>query len=246
LANTTLDGIAAIIDDKYHWRKGYNPKKVNFVRYADDVIITADSEETASEIDEMIRQFLKDRGLELSEKKTTITHIDNGFDFLGWNFRKYKGKLLIKPSKKSMDKVTRTIGDIIKEAKAWTQEDLIDTLNPIITGWSNYHQAVVSKAAFYKIDHMIWSMLWRWAKRRHPENKAKKWIIKRYWHKEGTRNWVFSAEGKNLKLLSDTKIVRHIPLKLIRNPYLDKGYFEVRRNKLRIRRISSRYKAIGL
>ena len=90
MANTTLDGIAAIIDDKYHWRKGYNPKKVNFVRYADDVIITADSEETASEIDEMIRQFLKDRGLELSEKKTTITHIDNGFDFLGWNFRKYK------------------------------------------------------------------------------------------------------------------------------------------------------------
>jgi len=79
----------------------------------------------------MIRRFLKERGLELSEKKTTITHIDDGFDFLGWNFRKYKGKLLIKPSKKSIDKVTQIIGDRIKDGMAWTQEDLIDTLNPV-------------------------------------------------------------------------------------------------------------------
>ena len=245
LANTTLDGIAVMIDDKYHhWnneKKSRNPQKVNFVRYSDDFIVTADSEETANEVAGMIRRFLKERGLELSEKKTLITHIDDGFDFLGWNFRKYKGKLLIKPSKKSIDKVTQTISDIIKNAKAWTQGDLIDTLNPVITGWSNYHQSVISKAIFHKIDHMIW----RWAKRRHPENKAKKWIINRYWHKEGTRKWIFSSEGKNLKLMSDTKVVRHICLKLNMNPYLDRGYFEARRNKLRIRKIGSQ-NAIGL
>jgi len=246
LANSTLDGITAIIDDKYHQRNNNrNPKKVNFVRYADDFIVTADSEETANEVDEMIRRFLKERGLELSEKKTTITHIDDGFDFLGWNFRKYKGKLLIKPSKKSIDKVTHNISDIIKGAKAWTQDDLIKTLNPVITGWSNYHQSVVSTDIFHKIDHMVWSMLWRWAERRHPENKAKKWIIKRHWHKEGTRKWVFSAEGKNLKCFSDTKIVRHTCLKLSMNPYQDKGYFEARRIRLRIRKRSSQ-DAIGV
>jgi len=250
LANITLDGIVAIIDDKYHRQnneKGSrNLKKVNFVRYADDCIFTADSEETAKEVAEIIRQFLKERGLELSENKTLITHIDDGFDFLGWNFRKYKGKLLIKPSKKSIEKVTQVIGDIIKNAKAWTQEDLIDTLNPIITGWSNYHQSVISKAIFRRIDDQIWNMLWRWAKRRHrKEKKSKKWIIKRYWYKEGTRKWVFSSEGKNLKLLSDTKIVRHTRLKLKMNPYLDKGYFEVRRNNLRIRKRSGQ-DAIGL
>jgi len=171
--------------------------------------------------------------------------MDDGFDFLGWNFRKYKEKLLIKPSKKSIDKVTQTISDIIKDGKAWTQEDLITVLNHVITGWSNYHQSVVSKAIFRKIDSKIWNMLWRWAKRRHKE-KSKRWIADRYWHKEGTRKWVFSSEGKNLKLLSDTKIVRHTSLKLNMNPYLDKGYFEARRNNLRIRKMNSRYKAIGL
>ena len=209
------------------------------------LIVTADSEETANEVAEMIRRFLKDRGLEVSEKKTLITHMDDGFDFLGWNFRKYKEKLLIKPSKKSIDKVTQTISDIIKDGKAWTQEDLITVLNHVITGWSNYHQSVVSKAIFRKIDSKIWNMLWRWAKRRHKE-KSKRWIADRYWHKEGTRKWVFSSEGKNLKLLSDTKIVRHTSLKLNMNPYLDKGYFEARRNNLRIRKMNSRYKAIGL
>jgi RNA-directed DNA polymerase len=147
LANMTLDGIENLIASKYYpgkiW-KGRNPKKVNFVRYADDFIITADSEETAKEIVELLRSFLEERGLELSEEKTLITNIDKGFDFLGWNFRKYNGKLLVKPSKISIDRVTRKISDIIKKAKAWKQEDLIAVLNPIITGWSNYHQSVVS------------------------------------------------------------------------------------------------------
>jgi RNA-directed DNA polymerase len=113
LANLTLDGIEKILDDKYHkGSKGtinsYQAAKfkVNFVRYADDFIVTAKTEEIAKEIKELIKEFLKDRGLELSDEKTKITHIDVGFDFLGWNFRKYKGKLLIKPSKKSIDKVT--------------------------------------------------------------------------------------------------------------------------------------------
>jgi len=235
-----------MIEDKYP-RHSYKTKKVNFVRYADDFIATADSVETAKEVTRMIRRFLKERGLELSEEKTAITHIEDGFDFLGWNFRKYKGKLLIKPSKKSIDKVTQTISGIVKDAKAWTQEELIARLNPVITGWSNYHQSVVSSEIFHRIDDKIWNMLWRWAKRRHNNPwKSKKWIIKRYWHKEGTRNWVFSSEGKNLKLLADTKIVRHTSLKLNMNPYLDKGYFETRRNRLRIRRMSRQGEAIGL
>ena len=108
--------------------------------------MTANSEEIAKEIAELIKSFIKERGLELSEKKTLITHIDDGFDFLGWNFRKYNGKLLIKPSKKSIDKITEKISDVIKDGKAWNQEKLIGILNPIITGWSNYHQSVVSKS----------------------------------------------------------------------------------------------------
>lgn len=247
LANMTLDGIENLLSDKYH--KSQNGKrsekkaskhKVNFVRYADDFIVTANTEEIAKEVKELIKDFLKERGLELSDEKTVITHIDNGFDFLGWNFRKYKDKdkiLLVKPSKKSIDKVTGKISDTIKRGKSWTQEELINTLNPIITGWSNYHCHVVSKEIFNKIDSKIWNILWHWAKRRHP-TKSKQWTADKYWQKVGNRKWVFSTKNKQLKFLSDTKIVRKTPLKLEMNPYLDKGYSVLRKLKLGIKKLT--------
>ncbi len=243
LANMTLDGISDMLSDKYHTKNGkingyYAAKhKVNFVRYADDFIVTANTEEIAKEVKELIKDFLKYRGLELSEEKTLITHIDNGFDFLGWNFRKYKGKLLVKPSKKSIDKVTEKISDTIKKGKAWKQEELIETLNPIITGWSNYHRSVVSNEIFHKLDSRIWGMLWHWAKRRHP-NKSNPWIADKYWHSDGNRKWVFSEGTKQLNLLSDTKIVRHMKLKLDMNPHLDKDYFVSRKLKLGVKKLT--------
>jgi RNA-directed DNA polymerase len=126
LANITLDGIEKLLADKYHKKSksgrtnSYHAAKykVNFVRYADDFIVTAKTEEIAKEVKELIKDFLKERGLELSGEKTLITHIDNGFDFLGWNFRKYDGKLLVKPSKKSIDKFTEKISETIKKGKA--------------------------------------------------------------------------------------------------------------------------------
>ena len=248
LANMTLDGLEMAIASRFHVTKRgiidkgrCNPHKVNFVRYADDFIVTAASEEIAKEIAVLVKGFLKERGLELSEEKTQVAHIDDGFDFLGWNFRKYKGKLLIKPSKKAIDKVTRKISDVIKRAKAWNQENLIDALNPIIVGWSNYHRSVVSAEVFSNLDNRMWDMLWRWAKRRHPD-KPKKWIINKYWHSDGSRNWVFSTERNRLKLFSDTKIVRHISLKLAKNPYLDSVYFKQRKLRQKALKMSGRCK----
>ena len=165
-----------------------------------------------------------------------ITHIDDGFDFLGWNFKKYKGKLLIKPSKKSIEKVTKKISDSIKKGKDWKQESLIETLNPIITGWSNHHQGVVSKEIFQLLDSRIWNMLWKWAKRRHPM-KNKHWIANKYWHRKDTRNWVFSTNDKRLKLLSDKKIVRNPQIKFDKNPYLDRDYFVKRKFNQGIKKI---------
>jgi len=233
LANMTLDGIEKMLVDKYKIKNGKINREVSakykvfFLRYADDFIVTANTEEIAKEVKELIKDFLKERGLELSEEKTLITHIDNGFDFLGWNFRKYKGKLLVKPAKKSIDKITENISDTIKRGKAWKQEDLIKTLNPKITGWANYHRSVVSSEIFHTLDSRIWGMLWHWAKRRHPEN-PKRWIADKYWHSIGKRKWVFSEGTEQLNLLSDTKIVRHVKLKLDMNPHLDKDYFDSR------------------
>jgi RNA-directed DNA polymerase len=243
LANLALDGIEELLNDKYHTGKNgmisqrqASRHKVNYLRYADDFIVTANTEEIAKEVKELIKEFLKDRGLELSDEKTLITHIDDGFDFLGWNFRKYEGKLLVKPSAKSIKKFTEEISNKIERGKAWTQEALIDNLNPIITGWTNYHRSVVSSEIFNKLDSRIWNMIWHWAKRRHPE-KSKHWIADKYWHSKGNRNWVFSTDKKELKLLSDTKIVRHTQLRSDMNPYLDRDYFVLRKLKLGVKKM---------
>jgi len=250
LSNITLDGIERILDMKYHSKNNKISRRiaskyqVNFVKYADDFIVTARTKEIAEEVKVLIGNFLKQRGLELSNEKTQITHINDGFDFLGWNFRKYNGKLLIKPSKKSIQKITREISDVIRNGKTWTQQDLINTLNPIITGWSNYHQGVVSKSIFSKIDSRIWNMLWKWAKRRHP-HKSKKWIANKYWQTIGKRKWVFASGNIQLKYLSNTRIIRTIPIKMDKNPYLDKDYWLEYKTKERSRKLMGMYKSMG-
>jgi RNA-directed DNA polymerase len=249
LANITLDGMEQLIDAKYHQKEGkYNKRmsskyQVNFVRYADDFVITGRSKEIAEEIKTDIKKFLESRGLELSSDKTVITHIDDGFDFIGWNFRKYKGKLLIKPSAKSIQNVTRKVGDIVKNGKAWTQDVLIENLNKVIIGWSNYHQGVVSKDIFAKIDSRIWNMLWRWAKRRH-HNKSQPWIKNKYWKSAGSRNWVFATGNNRLKRLSATKIIRNLPIELNKNPYLDKEYWIDHKIKEGSRKLTGLYRKV--
>jgi RNA-directed DNA polymerase len=116
---------------------------------------------------------------------------------------------------------------------------LIDALNPIITGWTNYHQSAVSSQIFSKLDSRIWNMLWHWAKRRHPE-KSKHWIADKYWHTVGNRKWVFSTKNKQLKFLSDTKIKRHRKLKLEMNPYIDNEYFVLRKLKQRFKKLTGK------
>ena len=167
------------------------------------------------------------------------------FDFLGWNFRKYKNKLLTKPSKKSIKRFTETISQTLRKGMAWSQDNLISKLNPIIKGWSNYHNSVVSSETFQTLDHRIWEMLWRWAKRRHP-NKSKNWIVNKYWKQSSTRKWNFRTERNSLLLLSKTKILRHIPLKLQMNTFLNLDYFCERHNKLSSRKSQSIWKKLLL
>jgi RNA-directed DNA polymerase len=242
LANMTLDGMEMAIAEKF-WmnskgridKKHKNHKKINIIRYADDFIVSGKDKETLIEIQGIIESFLLQRGLTLSKEKTLITHISEGFDFLGWNFRKRRTKLIISPSQKSFKKITQNISHIIKSNKTIEQRELIRKLNQNIKGWCNYHQAVCSKKIFKKLNHLIWNMLWKWCKRRHP-NKGKKWIIKKYWRHINTRQWVFVDRLERLHNAGDTPIVRHIPLKLDMHPFLDKEYFETRKDKQRKRK----------
>jgi RNA-directed DNA polymerase len=252
LANMTLDGLEAMLAEKFpgaEWRR----LKMNMVRYADDFIITGNSKEWLEhEIKPAVVEFLAERGLVLSPEKTKITHIKEGFDFLGWNIRKYSGTLLMKPSKANVKAHLDKIREIINGNKSAKQANLIRLLNPVLRGWANYHSHVVAKETFVRVDSDVWSMLWRWAVRKHPEKKAT-WVKDRYFKPRGTRNWVFAAtekeeDGTQMEFIllkeSDTSIQRHIKIKADANPHDPKWepYFESRWGKKMLRSSRGRRK----
>jgi len=192
LANMALDGLETQLK-QYLGVTRARKLKNNVVRYADDFVITGNSKEVLeSEIRPWVEQFLAVRGLQLSPEKTHIVHTDQGFDFLGWNFRKYDGKLLIKPNKKNVKAFYHKVKEVIDANKMAKQEYLIRLLNPILKGWALYHQPVVAKQAYSRMDNLLFHALWRWAKRRHP-NKSLLWIGKKYFRTQGSRSWVFAT-----------------------------------------------------
>ncbi len=232
-ANMTLDGLEKVITSMS--RKA---DTVHFVRYADDFICTAKTKETLEQkVLPVIINFLKERGLELSLEKTKITNIQEGFDFLGFNLRKYKGKLLIKPAKKGIKTFLDNIRETIKSMGACKVNDIIKILNPKIRGWANHYRHVVAKETFSHIDSQIFSAIWRWAKRRHP-NKNISWVRNKYFTKIGSRDWCFYSKGKDtddnkhqvLIFASDTSIIRHVKVKADANPY-NPEYKEYFRNR---------------
>lgn len=251
LANMALDGMQKVLSDRFHTNRlgkidlrFKNAHKVNLVRYADDFIVTAATKEIAEEAKEIIRGFLCTRGLELSEEKTLITHVDDGFDMLGWTFRRFKEKLIVKPSKKSVKALNASLHNtVLERGKAWRQEDLIRVLNRQLRGWANYHQSVCAKDAFSRTDHILYEMLWRWAKRRHPK-KNRKWITANYWYSKGLRNWVFSTKNAELIRLGEVPIIRHTKVRMSANPYLDSEYFIHRKFQNGMKRLSGRFKKI--
>lgn len=228
LANITLNGMEKLVKEKVS-------KKACLTRYADDLVITAPTRELIEQSKEILTPFLAERGLEFSEEKTKIVHITDGFDFLGWNFRKNKGKMIIKPSNASVKGMKEKLHKTILETGiAMNQDNLIWLLNPIILGWGSYHRTTCAKIAFHDIDHYVVQSLIKWAKKRHPM-KGLKWQHDRYWRKSGKRKWTFATEKNRLFVLADIPIRRHIKVRSFENPYLNPGYFESRKkNTMRL------------
>jgi len=255
-ANMTLDGLEAMLAEKFP-RAKRTGLKMNMVRYADDFIITGNSKEwLQQEVKPAVAEFLVERGLLLSPEKTKITHITEGFDFLGWNIRKYNGKFLMKPSKTNVKAHLDQLREIIKANKTAKQANLIGLLNPVLRGWANYHSHVVAKKTFARVDTGVWSMLWRWAARRHP-NKGLRWIKEKYFKTRGGRNWVFAAteeqeDGTSREVIlfseSDTPILRHVKIQAGANPHDQKWeqYFESRWGKKNLHSARGRRKLYRL
>ena len=246
LANMVLDGLQLAIDKACGIRyvKGNSAKRVNnphsihLIRYADDFVVTCKDKTILEQVVKpAIEAFLLVRGLNLSKEKTFISHIDDGFDFLGQNIRKYKGKLLIKPSKTNIKVFLQKVQQAIKLRSSVATYDLIQKLNPMIRGWAMYHRHVVAKATFNYVDHQIWQMLWKWALRRH-RNKGKRWVKNKYFKTHKGSNWTFLANNKKGEVIilckaTSIPIQSHIKIRSAANPFdvADEIYFEQRQQK---------------
>ena len=256
LANLTLDGMERLLREKYPSNtKAAGRAKVNLIRYADDFVVTGSSKELLEdEVKPLLKRFLAERGLELSEEKTSITHIDNGFDFLGHNVRKYGGKLLIKPSKKNVATFLRDIREVVKANKSATAGHLIMMLNPKIKGWAMYHRHVCAKQTFNRVDNAIFATLWQWCKRRHS-NKGGPWIARKYFTTipgpAGGNHWVFfgnveRSDGEQRLVVlfeaSRLQIRRHVKLRADVNPYDPRwaAYLERRHSRIEYRSVPAR------
>jgi RNA-directed DNA polymerase len=221
LLNIALHGMEAALGVK-HDRQGTSIGKRAVVRYADDFVVFCESKEDAVEVrDKILPPWLAERGLSLSEEKTRIVHLTEGFDFLGFNIRRYAKpettrsgyKLCIKPSKKAVLGKVKELRETWLALRGHSLKAVLWKLNPIIRGWANYNRKVVASQTFKKLDNWMFRRACRYTRHTHPE-KPWKWVRKRYWgrlNKERADHWVFGDKhtGKYLLKFSWFKIVRH-------------------------------------
>jgi RNA-directed DNA polymerase len=251
LANMTLDGLEKAV------KAASSPQdKVNFVRYADDFIITASNKKHLENVIlPTIREFLSTRGLKISDEKTQIVRIEQGFNFLGQNVRKYRDKLIIKPAKDNICSFKEKVKIIAGQGKGWNAESLIEKLNPVIRGWANYHRNIQAFQTFSNIHKFIHEALYKWAKKCNP-GKTPRWIRQRFFglSNKGRFSCMVKdddqGKAKILELLSpcDIPLVRYIKIRGISNPYSidDTAYFAIRRKAKNYHPLKTNKQTAGL
>ncbi|KNH15262.1 reverse transcriptase [Priestia megaterium] len=240
LANIALHGMEDEIGVKYRSKTKKKTGNICYevsdtksvIRYCDDFVILCENKEEAESMYEKLKPYLTKRGLELASDKTRVTHISEGFDFLGFHFKHYptnkeKGrlwKIIIKPNKKSQSKMIEKVRECFKRNQGGNVAHLISELNPIIRGYANYWCHQVSKKLFAKMDNYIWSKVKRFLRRLHPK-KSWKWIIKQYFHPDiygqSQNNWLLTDPSRKYQLIQMawTPIVRHEMIKYKNSPF---------------------------
>ncbi len=256
LANIALHGMESVLGIKYD-KYGYSKSRRGIVRYADDLVVFCETKENALSAIETLTQWMKTKGLKFSESKTKIVHLSEGFEFLGFNIKHYQDrntktgrKVLIKPSKKSLQRIRDKIRQIWLDNIGHNVDNLINQLNPVIRGIANYYRTVTSSEIFGKLDTWMYLRGRRYAARMHP-NKNQQWRHKRYWGRlnlERNDKWVFGNKqtGKHILKFSWFNIKRHPLVKGKASPDDPnlKEYWEKRR-KLSARTLTPSYQYIA-
>ena len=232
LANWTLDGMEATVKGLF----GYRPK-VHVIRYADDFVVVAETKEILEQtVKPAIQKFMAERGLRLSEEKTVITHIREGFDFLGKTVRKFNTQLIVQPSKAAAKSIVEKLGMLLRQSRSIPYAVLLRKLNRLLRGWGNYHRFTCSSRVFSQIDYYLLQGIWRWIKRQHKGKRLRrhlsKYFAKGLWtHSAWTTDVKGSAKLIQLVRLTALGLRRHIKIRGAANPYDPQysDYFRTRR-----------------
>ena len=155
---------------------------MRLIRYADDfVVMVAGQRADAEALWDEVGAVLAPMGLRLSEEKTKVCHIDEGFDFLGWRIQRRarrdqpgKRAMYTYPSKKSLNSVIDKVRNITRSNRHRSLADLLRVLNPTLRGWCNYFRHGVSSQTFGYVDHYTWKRVVVWLRKRH---QGLKWRI---------------------------------------------------------------------
>jgi RNA-directed DNA polymerase len=242
LMNVALHGMEEAAGVRY-WEGGTLravPGTPVLVRYADDVLALCHTREQAEHVKQQLARWLEPRGLAFNEAKTRITHLDQGVDFLGFEIRRYRGKLLTKPSKDALRRIRKRLSQEVTALRGANADAVIARLNPVITGWAAYYRIGVSKRAYNALDAHLWRLAWKWARFSHP-NKPRRWVIARYFgmfNPARQDKWVFGSRetGFYLRKFAWTKIVRHTMVAGRASPDDPAltGYWDQRRRRARL------------
>jgi RNA-directed DNA polymerase len=222
LLNIALHGMETAAGARYgadhHAKKG-TPV---LIRYADDFVVHCHTRQEALEVKARLAAWLAPRGLAFNEDKTRVVSLSEGYDFLGFNVRRYARKMLIKPSNTALRRIRRRLRDELRSLRGSNAQAVIKRLNPIIRGWAAYYRTQVSAVAFGKLDYYLWRLTWKWATRSH-QNKPRSWVFAQYFgkfNKARQDRWVFGhrASGSYLHRFAWTNIVRHTIVKHAASP----------------------------
>src|SRR5229473_3985273 len=229
LANIALHGMEEAIGVTYDYRGQLIGKRA-VVRYADDFVCFCETKEDAQRVQRILVEWLKVRGLTLSEEKTRIVHLTEGFDFLGFNVRHYPApqtsrtgwKLLIKPSKESVQDMRTKLKVLWEKAHGMNVQTVLGKFNPVIRGWANYFRTAVAKEIFSGLDRWMFYKEDRYTRRMHPK-KSTDWRHRTYWGRfqlDRLDPWVFGDKqtGGHLLKFSWVPIERHVLVKGTASP----------------------------
>jgi len=217
LLNIALHGMEQAVGVRYYQTGNSAGRAVKgspvLIRYADDFVALCHTRQQALEVKARLVAWLAPRGLAFNEDKTRVVTLAEGFDFLGFNVRRYRGKLLIKPSKAAIRRIRERLRGELRSLRGSNAVAVIKRLNPIIRGWANYYRTHVAAEIFDKLDQHLWRLAYKWARFSHA-NKSASWVIALYFgmfSKARQDRWVFGdrSSGAYLHKFSWTSIVRH-------------------------------------